>query len=387
VGKDFGLLFEIHVPRQEAGDGETHYRVTGDGEKVETTMAWAPDAEARGYRQAVAQGVAGEAAGFTHAWAVEHHFLEEYSHSSAPEVFLGHLSAKTSTMRMGHGVRLLPFPYNHPFKVAEQAGVLDLLSEGRLELGTGRSATRLEIEGFGIDPKDTRPMWEEALGFIVGAMTEEVFEWKGHYFNAPPRTVLPKPMQKPHPPLWVAGSGEESHRIAGQLGLGLLSFTLMVPPEELARRVAIYREAVANAQPVGHFVNNQVAAYTLVHCAETSEEARANVEEEVLKFIKTNAREILGGFARWVDPREPTYDYFQALAGFAEIDVTFDMLNSLDMIIVGDPAECRAKVKKYFDTVEMDQLICQMQFGAVPHEKVMQSIDLFGRHVIPEFRS
>src|SRR5581483_7576973 len=219
----------------------------------------------------------------------------------------------------------------------------------------------------GIDPKDTRPMWEEALGFIVGAMTEEVFEWKGHYFNAPPRTVLPKPMQKPHPPLWVAGSGEESHRIAGQLGLGLLSFTLMVPPEELARRVAIYREAVANAQPVGHFVNNQVAAYTLVHCAETSEEARANVEEEVLKFIKTNAREIL--------------------AGFAEIDVTFDMLNSLDMIIVGDPAECRAKVKKYFDTVEMDQLICQMQFGAVPHEKVMQSIDLFGRHVIPEFRS
>jgi alkanesulfonate monooxygenase SsuD/methylene tetrahydromethanopterin reductase-like flavin-dependent oxidoreductase (luciferase family) len=385
VGKGFGLLFEIHIPRVPADDGRVHYRVNGDGQKVETDLAWAPGAEHGAYREAVAQALTAEESGFTHVWSVEHHFLEEYSHSSAPEVFLAYLAARTSTIRLGHGVRLLPFPYNHPFKVAEQAGALDLLCDGRLELGTGRSATRLEIEGFGINPADTRPMWEEALGFIVGAMTEEVFEWDGKYFQAPPRAVLPKPLQQPHPPLWVAGSGEDSHRIAGELGLGLLSFTMLVPPSELGRRVGIYRDAIGRAKPVGKTVNNQVAAYTLVHCAETSEEARRNAEEEILKFISYNAREILGGFARWVDPKEPTYDYFKAFAGLAEAEVTFDLLHNFDMVIVGDPDECAAKARTYFDETGIDQLICQMQFGAMPHDKVMESIRLFGKHVIPQF--
>jgi alkanesulfonate monooxygenase SsuD/methylene tetrahydromethanopterin reductase-like flavin-dependent oxidoreductase (luciferase family) len=384
VSKDFGLLFEIHVARDEdVPPDETRFRVNGDGQKVPVERWWSPHAEHDVYHQSVEQAKYAEQMGFTHAWAVEHHFLEEYSHSSAPEVFLSFVAANTTRMRIGHGVRLLPFPYNHPVKLAEQAAVLDLLAEGRLEVGTGRSATRLELEGFGIDPAHTRGMWQEALEFLVGAWTEDVFEWEGEYFHLPPRSVLPKPHQRPHPPLWVAGTSDESHRIAGELGLGLLSFTLLLPPSELGRRVQIYRDAQRHATPVGKFANNQAAAYTLVHCAETSEQARKNVEDDLLWFMRTNAKEILGGFARWVDPKEPTYDYFQAFAGIAEVDVTYELMTENDMVIVGDPDECIRKVKTYFDSTGIDQLICQMQFGAVPHDRIMESIRLFGEHVIP----
>jgi len=212
-----------------------------------------------------------------------------------------------------------------------------------------------------------------------------VFEWQGEHFHMPPRTVLPKPMQQPHPPLWMAGTSDESHRLAGSLGLGLLSFTLLVPPSELGRRVGLYREALASARPIGRFSNPQAAAYTLVHCAATDEEARRNVEEELLWFMRTNVTEILGGFARWIDPKEPTYDYFQAFAGMAEVEITFDLMKDLGMVIVGDPDTCARTVKQYFDECGIDQLICQMKFGAVSDEKVAESIRLFGEHVIPQF--
>jgi luciferase family oxidoreductase group 1 len=386
VGKDFGLLYEIPVARDTpSADGGTGQRVTGDGVAVPYPGTWSPGAEHAGYHEAVAQAVLAEQVGFTHVWAVEHHFLEEFSHCSAPEVFLAYLAARTTTLRLGHGVRLLPFPYNHPLKVAEQASVLDLLCDGRLEVGTGRSATRLEMEGFRVDPANTRSMWLEALDVIVGAWTEDVFEWKGEWFDVPPRAVLPKPFQRPHPPLWVAGTSADSHELAGELGLGMLSFTILVELSELARRVKLYRDGLQRAKPKGKFVNAQCAVYTIVHCAETNEEARANLEEPLMTFTRMNAGDIMAGFVRWLDPKEPTYDYFKALTGLAVEDITFDLMSDNDMVIVGDPDECARKVRRYFSEADIDQLICQMKIVGVPHEKVMRSIELFGKHVIPEF--
>src|SRR5262245_26233792 len=147
------------------------------------------------YKNTLEQAVLGEQAGFHSFWTVEHHFLEEYSHCSNPEVLYGAIAARTTTMRIGYGVRLLPKPYNHPIRSAESAAVLDLLSDGRVEFGTGRSSTRAEIEGFDIDPNDTRAMWSEALEHIVGAWTNEYYQADGKYWRmGGPRRVQPPPL-------------------------------------------------------------------------------------------------------------------------------------------------------------------------------------------------
>jgi alkanesulfonate monooxygenase SsuD/methylene tetrahydromethanopterin reductase-like flavin-dependent oxidoreductase (luciferase family) len=212
-----------------------------------------------------------------------------------------------------------------------------------------------------------------------------VLEWKGQWFDIPPRAILPKPLQSPHPPLWVAGTSEESHRIAGELGIGVLSFTILVPPEEMGRRIRLYREALREAKPKGKVVNPRAAVHTVVHCAKTSKEARKNAGDAFMNWASHYVQDIIAGFARWLDPQEPTYDYFKAFTGYAQDEIDFDFVNDNDMVIVGDPDECVQKVKRYVAEADMDHLICQMQFHGVPHEKVMESIELFGRHVIPQF--
>jgi len=246
----FGLMYEIQIP-------EPHY----------------PGIVKDTYNQVMAQVILAEEMGFEHFWTVEHHFLTEFSYCPAPEVLYGAVSQRTSKIRIGHAVALLPPQYNHPIRVAERAAVLDILSDGRVDLGTGRSTTLIEMGGFGIDPEDTRPMWEEALSMIPRMWLEEPFSHEGHYFKIPPRSIIPKPIQQPHPPLWMACSQPDSFSIAGQKGIGALCFNIG-QPEELERRVQLYRDGIRHAQPVGAFINNQVAALGLIHCAETDKRAR-----------------------------------------------------------------------------------------------------------------
>jgi alkanesulfonate monooxygenase SsuD/methylene tetrahydromethanopterin reductase-like flavin-dependent oxidoreductase (luciferase family) len=329
--------------------------------------------------------VRGEQVGFNYFWTVEHHFLSEFSHCSAPEALYGAVAAKTTTMRIGHGVRLLPFPYNHPVRVAEMAAVLDIVSDGRLEFGTGRSSTREELEGFGIDPQDTRGLWEEALDLVVGAWTTDVFEWESKHFRVPPRRVHPKPVQQPHPPIWVASTNPDSHALAGRKGLGLLSFTIGVPPEELGERIAIYRAGLKEAKPVGRFINPRAATFTMVHCAETNEEARENAAASVVWYLRKSLS-LIGGLATWQEGRDlGTYAYTKALQQLDTSFLDFETLDAMGAVIVGDPERCIERVRRY-QAAGCDQLLCLMQPYAIPPAKVMRSIELFGQHVIPAFR-
>ena len=196
---------------------------------------WNPDSEHIAYKNTLEQAIAGEAAGFHAFWTVEHHFLEEYSHCSNPEVLYGAIAARTTRMRLGYGVRLMPKPYNHPVRTAESVAVLDLLSDGRVDMGTGRSATRIELEGFGLDPKDTREMWHEAIEHVVECWTNERTSFQGKHWSLPERRVQPKPLQQPHPPIWGATTSDEGHQQVGELGLGLCSFAVGVSPEDVKR--------------------------------------------------------------------------------------------------------------------------------------------------------
>ena len=188
----FGLLYEMETPRP-----------------------WHERSEYNTYWEALAQIELADRIGIDYVWEVEHHFLEEYSHSSAPEVFYGAVSQRTKNIRIAHGVRLLPFKFNNPIKVAEQAAVLDIMSNGRMDLGTGRSTTAQELDGFSVDYDRTRAEVREALEIIVKAWTEDILEYDGKLMKIPPRRVVPKPIQKPHPPMWMACVGSRKLRDGG----------------------------------------------------------------------------------------------------------------------------------------------------------------------------
>ncbi len=361
---DFALFYEIPVARP-----------------------WTRRSERDAYHEVLEQAVLGEQAGFHSLWTVEHHFLEEFSHCSNPEVLYGAIAARTSRLRLGYGVRLMPFPYNHPVRSAESAAVLDIISDGRVEFGTGRSSTRAELEGFGIDPHRTRELWEEAVDVIVAAWTNDVLEWKGKQFQIPPRRVLPKPVQDPHPPLWGATSSPDSHRIMGEKGMGLLSFTIGTSPEELKGRIDMYRDGLTRAKPVGKFVNGRAATFTMVNVAKTREQARINAAESCEWYAK-HGTEAVASVSKWMrelGQQSGTYAYGDALADLDTSFLTYDFLESTGAAIVGTPDACIETAKRY-EAAGCDLLLCLMNPYRVPHRAVLESIELMGKHVIPALK-
>jgi alkanesulfonate monooxygenase SsuD/methylene tetrahydromethanopterin reductase-like flavin-dependent oxidoreductase (luciferase family) len=351
----------------------------------------APGAEYEAYQNVLAQAILGDRVGFHAVWTVEHHFLERFSHCSNPEVLYGAIAARTERIRIGYGVRLMPKPYNHPLRSAESAAVLDLISGGRVDFGTGRSATRAELEGFGVDPADSREMWLEAIAHIVGAWTEDEYAMKGKHWQSPPRPVIPKPFQDPHPPLFGATSSLPSHKIVGELGMGLCSFTVGLPPEELGERIQAYRKAQETCtQPIGKSINRTAASFTMVNCAPTSEEACA-VSKESFEWYPRHSGHLIATVAEWQQERNAdlgNYDYTGEVLKSEQTGLfdhmTFDYLKDSGSAIVGDPDEVIEACKRY-EATGCDMLLCLMNPLKIPHEKVMQSIELMGRYVLPEF--
>ena len=362
--------------------------------EIPVARPWTKDKEHQAYKNVLEQAVLGDKVGFHSVWTVEHHFLEEYSHCSNPEVLYGAIAARTQRLRIGYGVRLGPKPYNHPVRSAESAAVLDLLSDGRVEFGTGRSSTRIEMEGFGIHPNQTREMWHEAVGHIVTCWTEEEAEFSGKHWQLPKRRVLPKPLQAPHPPVWGATGSPDGHRMMGELGLGLLSFSVGTPPEELKKRVDIYRAGIAACKkPLGKFVNDRAACFTMVNCAPTREESYT-VSKRSFEWYAKRSAELVASVPLWLEEMKAksdgTYDYLDAARQAVDQRLhelaSLDALLAMNAVIAGDPAEVVERCKKYAET-GADLLLCLVNPYDVRHEKVMQTIELMGRHVLPHFES
>ena len=364
----FALFYEIPVPRP-----------------------WTRESEHAAYRQVLEQAVLADRVGFHAFWTVEHHFLEEFSHCSNPEVLYGAVAARTQRLRIGYGVRLAPKPYNHPVRSAESAAVLDLISDGRVDFGTGRSSTRSELEGFGIHPSDTREMWLEAVRHVVGCWTHDEYEFSGKHWSMPRRRVLPKPLQRPHPPVFGATGSDDGHQLMGELGLGLCSFSVGVPPEDVKRRIDIYRKALARcSEPLGAFVNDQAAAFTMVNCAPTSAESHALSAESFVWYVKTSA-ELISSVPRWLSEMKDGLGTYEYLAGVKQVVesgahqlLNFGWLRDSKAVICGDPDEVIETCQAY-RAAGVDLLLCLVNPHRIPHEKVMQTIELMGRYVLPEF--
>ena len=359
----FGMLYELEIPKP-----------------------WHPKSEYNAFWEAMEQIELAEEMGFEYIWVVEHHFLTEFAHSGSPEAFLGAVSQRTSKIRLGFGVVLLPV--NHPLRVAENVATVDILSNGRVEFGTGRSGTPYQLDPFGVDLEDSRDMWAEAVSIIPKMWTQEIFSHEGKYYNVPPREVIPKPVQEPHPPMWVACSQLESFKLAGSMGLGTLCFTVG-DPGVLPERVQAYREAVADAEPVGEFVNNQVAAFTIAYRDENNKKGR-EIGGEAGEWYFNNALHRHSRDWRGIEAEEVPDDYryhiqrTQMEAHRSGMQSRDEMIDS-GAICAGDPDACIRTIEKY-EEAGVDQIMPIFEGGRIEHKQAMQTIRLFGKYVIPHFK-
>jgi alkanesulfonate monooxygenase SsuD/methylene tetrahydromethanopterin reductase-like flavin-dependent oxidoreductase (luciferase family) len=203
----------------------------------------------------------------------------------------------------------------------------------------------------------------------------------------PPRRVVPRPLQDPHPPLWAATTSPPSHEMIGRMGLGLLSFTIGVPPEDLGERIALYRKGIAEAEPIGRFVNARAATFTMVHCAETTKEAVADARESFAWYAQTGVRQIqtLGQWQIELEKEYATYEYTKPIAEMDPSFLTFDFLEQTGACVVGDPERCIETARRY-QAAGCELLLCLVQPHAIPQDKVMRSIELLGEHVLPALK-
>ena len=348
--------------------------------ELEMPKPWTATTERDTYWNALEQIKLADQVGFDILWQVEHHFLTEYSHSSAPEVFLAAVSQHTERIRIGHGVVLLPFNYNHPIRVAEKVAALDIMSKGRVEFGTGRSTTSIELGGFGVSPDETRAQWEESLEIVLKAWRDQPLVHNGKLLTIPEREVWPKPVQKPHPPLWMAATGPDTFHVAGSKGLGVLCFQLS--EEGILQCLNNYRESIRNPKPVGDFVNNQFAALSIAHCGTHPDTREKGIE--AARWFMQKVVEILIGL-RSSDTH--SYDYLRSMIDLEHQpkDASIADLDQHPLVVAGDPERCIRKIER-LRSHGVDQVICFMQFGGLEHDRIMESIRLYGEEVIPHFR-
>jgi alkanesulfonate monooxygenase SsuD/methylene tetrahydromethanopterin reductase-like flavin-dependent oxidoreductase (luciferase family) len=386
----FGLLYEMQRPFQGTDiDWNTLYKETLDQCELADRM------------------------GFDNLWFVEHHFLTGFSGSPCPEVMFGALSQRTKRIRIGFGVSILP--YHHPVRVAERVAMVDQLTDGRVEVGTGRS-NAYEQMGLGIDPRETRARWEESISMLPRIWQSDEFSWDGEFWKVPSRRVLPKTFQKPHPRLYLACTQTESFNVAAEKGIGVLSSSTYATAV-LTEHVRRYREAVKHAKPVGAFVNNFWGNNVHAFCGEDNKEARelcalslktffgpdkpyirdrVNAYEELLAAWGGVPDHLKADFGRWLRQADDAHKQQAAEAGISldsgpgaaraalgQLDA--DTLCERGVIIAGNPESCIKAVQMYED-IGVDQVIMIMQTETVPHEKVMRSIELFGKYVLPAFQ-
>jgi len=354
--------------------------------EIESVKPHAPGHEYKVFWETMAQIELADRLGFDSVWTVEHHFLSEFSYCSAPEVFLACVSQRTKRIRIGHGVVVLPF--NHPVRVAERIAVLDIMSNGRVEFGTGRATSMAEILGFGMQPQDTRPRWTEAVEMIPRMWREDPFSHRGQYWTVePPVSVIPKPIQKPHPPMWVAATNPATFALAGERGLGVLCFTLGVALQDVAPRIALYREKIRDARPAGLTINNQVSMNIMGLIGDDAGETEELARDSILWYVRRGF-EIVSTVAK-ATPSDQTYSYLSSAAKFDPDQITGDYYSFLkedDLIAVGGPDQALRVARRYRE-IGADQVLFFMQYGRIPHERIMRSLELVGRQVLPEIQS
>ena len=352
----FGIFYELQLPRP-----------------------WGPDDERQLYQNALTQVELADRLGYDYAWDVEHHFLEEYSHSPQPEVFLAAASQRTKNIRLGHGI--IQLPTNHPARVAEKVACLDLVSNGRVEFGMGEGASITELGPFDRQMEDKQAVWEDAVRCILPMFTHEGWQYDGPYFKFPLRNVVPKPVQKPHPPLWVACSQLETIELAGRCGIGALGFQFLSAEMAHAWVHAYYNAYTKRQEKLADYQTNpNIAIVSYFMCAETDEEARRRAEgvtffQFALAYYsgsRNRERAAPGTVSLW--------DEYLAWKRANPERTERALMGGL----IGSPETIRRKLHRFAQS-KVDSIILLNQAGRNRHEHICEGLELFAREVMPAF--
>ncbi|MHB1951677.1 MAG: LLM class flavin-dependent oxidoreductase [Acidiferrobacteraceae bacterium] len=338
-----------------------------------------PRTEAETFLEALGELEVAERSGFRGAWVAEHHFLREYSHSSAPDLFLAAASQRTRTLRLG--LAIVPLPYHHPVHVAERAATLDILSAGRLEFGFGRGFSPEEYDAFGIDMADSRSRTAEALTILQQAFAGTPLSVSGRHFTLSGHEVLPKTVQRPHPPLWMAAVSPESFTLAAHLDVGVLAGPFK-PWFMVRHDLERYRKACAENTSRAHPPRTGMTIGIV--CLEDGNQARA-VAHEVFPWFY---RELLRRTAPVLERLYETYSYYRRVGQLRSLlahAASVPVLEQMGMIVCGDPDHCARRIERYH-RAGVDHLLCAVAAGAAPTAIVRESIETIGRHLIPRFR-
>ena len=282
----------------------------------------------------------------------------------------------------------MALPFNHPVHVAERIAMLDIMSNGRVEFGTGRATTMDELLGFGLRPEETRPRWAEAVEAIPRMWREDPFSMRSKYWTVePPVSVIPKPIQKPHPPMWVAATNPTTFELAAERGLGVLCFTLGVELAQVSERINIYRERIKHPRPVGQTVNNQVSMNIMGLVGDDPYEAEHLAREAVLWYVRKGF-ELVSSIAA-ASQTDESYKYLKTASKFDPAKFTtdyYDFLKDGDLIAVGAVDEA-VRVANRYRELGADQVLFFLQYGGIPHDRIMKSIELIGRDALDEIHS
>jgi alkanesulfonate monooxygenase SsuD/methylene tetrahydromethanopterin reductase-like flavin-dependent oxidoreductase (luciferase family) len=351
-------------------------------------------------RRDVEIGIAADRAGFDTFWAPEHHALEEYSHSSSSHLMCLAVGMKTERIRLVTGIFNLCPTINHPVRVAEQIALIDVLTNGRVELGTGRGSGSTEVNTFGLTNEQTRDLWDEAIRAIPKMWTQDLFSWEGKHFSVPERCIIPKPVQKPHPPLWVTASNPPTVELAARRGIGVAMFSFS-DPAALAPLVKTYKANIGREEPVGAFVYDKIMAIAPLFCLPDGDEARSY-------YARGNPTGIKGHFSIYFD----TIPHFAERLKHVPRPIPQTKLRELirqaykdpnlkgpvpegpiepeylyqNGVCVGNPEEVARTIARYRD-IGLDQLVFIPAVGwHIPHEKTLESIALVAEKVFPRFR-
>jgi alkanesulfonate monooxygenase SsuD/methylene tetrahydromethanopterin reductase-like flavin-dependent oxidoreductase (luciferase family) len=354
----FGLFYELSVPRP-----------------------WTRESDRTVYENALEQVRLADELGFDQVWAVEHHFLEEYSHCPAPELFLTACAMQTKKIRVGLGIVVCVPEFNHPIKIAERTAVLDILSGGRLEVGTGRSATWTELGGFRSDPDTTKKSWDEFVRCLPKMWTQESYRYDGEFWSMPERTIIPRVYQRPHPPMWVAVTSPGTELDAADRGLGSLGLTFGGFAEQ-EKKIAEYRRRIQLCDPVGEFVNDSVSTVNFLYCHEDDATGRATGRRmaDAFNYLATQL----------VSAREayPTRSY-PSLGLLPQLrrQATGPDANEQagEGLAMGSPERLIRALKRW-EAVGVDRVNFLLNtLELIPQADVLASLRLFAKEVMPAF--
>ena len=331
--------------------------------------AWSEQAV---YDSGLEQMLAAEPLGYHSVWIAEHHF-NDYGLCPAPPVLAAFVAARTTTLRLGMGVSLVPL--HHPVGLAEQLAVLDVVSGGRLDVGVGRGGTLQDYETFQSDRADSRERMEESIGLMRQAWTEAPFDFRGRFHSAAGLHVRPRPLQQPHPPLFVAANSEDSVLSAARLGLPTMS-SFFIPLDELARRHRLYREAaLASGQAIPEVDDLEpVRGMRVVHVAPTRDEALESLQDPFMGYQRKMAvlrSDATGGSVPNSFDRRLLH-----LRSFREYLET-------GWVIVGAPADVRDGLQRYLEATRYRRVLLLMALPGLDTTLALRSMRMFSEQVAP----